>query len=286
MAEIVLASCGGSSMTASGALTTTPDEANPSTMAPDVTTSTVGPSTTAAEPWRLVTEYSSIGSSVEGRPIRLAHRIDLPGAKLAVDDPRRIVVLVVGVIHGDEQAGLDVLRELHDLPVDHFADDPVLADVDLWMIPSINPDGVAADRRTNANLVDLNRNFPYDWGPIESPGHWQYAGPSAASEPETRAFIDLIDSLRPDLTVWYHQDAFSIAPSNGPDGPARAEYARLTGLPLEGVPGGIYTGVAATWQRRTFTDDTAFIVELGPTLAPGEALRHAEAILAVVPLLP
>lgn len=242
--------------------------------------------TTAAEPWTLVTEYSAIGESVEGRPIRVAHRIDLPGAELAPDDPRRIVVLVVGVIHGDELAGLDVIDELHDLPSRMFADDPVLADVDLWMIPSINPDGQLAFRRTNANLVDLNRNFPYDWGPIEEPGHWQYAGTGPASEPETRAFTALVEELRPDLTVWFHQDAFSIAPSSGPDGPVRAEYARLTGLPLEGVPGGTYTGVAATWQRRTFPDDTAFIVELGPTLAPGEARRHAEAILAVVPLLP
>jgi len=242
--------------------------------------------TTAAEPWTLVTEYSAIGESVEGRPIRVAHRIDLPGAELAPDDPRRIVVLVVGVIHGDELAGLDVIDELHDLPSRMFVDDPVLADVDLWMIPSINPDGQFALRRTNANLVDLNRNFPYDWGPIEEPGHWQYAGTGPASEPETRAFTAFVEELRPDLTVWFHQDAFSIAPSSGPDGPVRAEYARLTGLPLEGVPGGTYTGVAATWQRRTFPDDTAFIVELGPTLAPGEARRHAEAILAVVPLLP
>ncbi len=216
----------------------------------------------------------------------MAHRIDLPGSDLASDDPRRIVVLVVGVIHGDEVAGLDVIHELHDLPREMFIDDPVLAGVDLWMIPSINPDGQAAFRRTNANLVDLNRNFPFDWGPIEEPGHWQYAGTGPASEPETRAFTAFVDDLRPDLTVWFHQDAFSIAPSKGPDGPVRAEYARLTGLPLEGVPGGIYTGVAATWQRKTFPDDTAFIVELGPTLAPGEARRHAEAILAVVPLLP
>jgi protein MpaA len=88
------------------------------------------------------------------------------------------------------------------------------------------------------------------------------------------------------MTVWFHQDEFSIAPSTGSDGPLRREYARLTGLPLKGVPGGTYTGVAATWQRKTFVDDTAFIVELGPTMAEGEALTHARAILSVVSLLP
>jgi hypothetical protein len=55
---------------------------------------------------------------------------------------------------------------------------------------------------------------------------------------------------------------------------------------LKGVPGGTYTGVAATWQRKTFADDTAFIVELGPTFADGEALSHARAIVSVVSLLP
>ncbi|MFM8649668.1 MAG: hypothetical protein ACKODY_07870, partial [Actinomycetota bacterium] len=114
----------------------------------------------------------------------------------------------------------------------------------------------------------------------------EYAGPSAASEPETQAMVAFVDDLRPDLTVWFHQDAFSIAPSSGPDQQVREEYARLTGLPLEGVPGGTYTGVAATWQRRTYDSDTAFIVELGPTLAPGEAAMHARAILAVSQILP
>jgi protein MpaA len=98
--------------------------------------------------------------------------------------------------------------------------------------------------------------------------------------------VEFVKYLRPDMTVWFHQDEFSIAPSSGPDGPLRREYARLTGLPLKGVPGGTYTGVAATWQRKTFTEDTAFIVELGPTLAEGEALTHARAILSVVSLLP
>jgi protein MpaA len=190
-------------------------------------------------------------------------------------------VLVVGVIHGDEQAGLDVIRELRAmLPTE------IPANVDLWLLPAINPDGVALNQRHNVNQVDLNRNFPYKWGLIAEPGNWEYSGPSAASEPETQAMVEFVKYLRPDMTVWFHQDEFSIAPSSGPDGPLRREYARLTGLPLQGVPGGTYTGVAATWQRKTFADDTAFIVELGPTLADGEARIHAQAIMSVVALLP
>ena len=45
------------------------------------------------------------------------------------------------------------------------------------------------------------------------------------------------------------------------------------------ISGGTYTGVAATWQRRTIEDGIAFIVELGPTLTEDEAAVHADAVL-------
>ena len=278
---VIVAGCSGSDsvtppMTQAPQLASTSTSTTTSTTS--TTTSTSTTTTTTLPPTELTT---SIGSSVQGLPIDVIHRVDIPGAQLPVDDPNRVVVLVIGVIHGDEQAGLDVIRELRALlPTE------IPANVDLWLLPAINPDGVALNQRHNVNQVDLNRNFPYKWGIIAEPGNWEYSGPSSASEPETQATIEFVKYLRPDMTVWFHQDEFSIAPSSGPDGPLRREYARLTGLPLKGVPGGTYTGVAATWQRKTFVDDTAFIVELGPTMAEGEALTHARAILSVVSLLP
>ena len=281
--SLLLGVCG---VTVLGGCSASSSQSAPMTVAAEVlattsttsTTTTTTTTTTTLPPTELTT---SIGTSVQGRAIDVIHRVDIPGARLAVDDPNRVVVLVVGVIHGDEQAGLEVIKELRAmLPSE------IPANVDLWLLPTINPDGVAPNQRHNANQVDLNRNFPYKWGMIAEPGNWEYSGPSAASEPETQAMVDFVTYLRPDMTVWFHQDEFSIAPSTGSDGPLRREYARLTGLPLKGVPGGTYTGVAATWQRKTFTDDTAFIVEIGPTLAQGEALTHAHAILSIVPLLP
>ena len=148
---------------------------------------------------------------------------------------------IFGVIHGDEQAGLQIVALLTELPVP--------PGVDLYLVESMNPDGVANNTRGNANGVDLNRNFPYNWGPIGAPGDGQYAGPAAASEPETQAAVELITALRPDLVVWYHQDLFTIAPGQGRDGAIRARYAELTGLPMETITGGTYTGVAAQWAR-------------------------------------
>ena len=226
--------------------------------------STSTSTTTVAEP----AEAIAVGMSVEGRPITAVRRGDPDGRR----------VLIIGVIHGDEQAGLQIVSMLNQLPVP--------AGVDLYLIDSMNPDGVANNTRGNANGVDLNRNFPFNWGPIGEPGNGQYAGPEPASEPETRAVIALITALDPDLVIWYHQDLFTIAPGQGRDGAIRARYAGLTGLPMETISGGTYTGVAAQWARDALASNqpepgVAFIVELGPTLSPEEARVHAEAVMTI-----
>lgn len=219
-------------------------------------------------------ETIPIGTSVEGRAITAVHR---PGAPSTNGSPT-VTALIIGVIHGDEQAGLDIVERLGTLPVP--------AGVDLYLVDSMNPDGVAADVRGNANGVDLNRNFPYDWGPIAEPGDWQYAGESAASEPETQAMVAFISGLEPDLVIWYHQNAFMVAPADGHEGEVRQHYAEMVGLPMESVTGGTYTGVAATWARNELADNEgqpgiAFIVELGDTLSPEEADTHAAAVLTI-----
>ena len=223
--------------------------------------------TVTPRPTTTTSDVSIIGTSVEGRPIEVTHA-DTGG-------DRR--VLVIGVIHGDEPAGLAIVDDLSRLPVP--------AGVDLYLVDTMNPDGLAVDRRTNANGVDLNRNFPDDWGPIGQPGDWEYAGSGPASEPETQAIVSYVSALRPDLVIWYHQDAYSIAPGEGRAGAIRARYAELTGLPMASVTGGTYTGIAATWARHELESDdppgVAFIVELGAKVTADDALMHANAVLTL-----
>lgn len=199
---------------------------------------------------------------MNGAPI-VAERIGEPGGRR---------VAVIGVIHGDEDDGVAIVDELRA--------GPVVDGVELWLVESMNPDGQSAQVRQNANGVDLNRNFPYDWGVIGVRGDSQYAGTGPASEPETQAIVNFIGQLRPEITVWYHQDLFVISPAQGRKGRVRARYAELTGLPMGGITGGTYTGVAATWARNELRPDdgVAFIVELGPTLSPDEARLHADAV--------
>jgi protein MpaA len=228
------------------------------------TTTAVPTSTT--EPVPEIEEFV-LGESVEGRPITAFRRGTRGGT----------AVLVIGVIHGDEDAGFEVAEQLRTLPVPDG--------IDLWVVPSVNPDGQAAQIRHNANGVDLNRNFPHDWTPIAQPGEWEYSGTGPASEPETQAFIAFAERINPELTLWYHQDLWRLSPSTGRDGPLRQRYAEVSGLPIEPVTGGTYTGVAATWVRRTVPDAMSFIIELGETLPADELPKHVAAVLSVAEMV-
>ncbi len=283
--DAVIAAPPGTDVESATTLDSTSDATSTTTTSTTSTTSTTTSSTTTTStttsststtstpttvppppgPLELTDDIVGLGYSVEGRPI-IAERYGTPGGRR---------MLVIGAIHGDEDAGLAIVEELRRRPVPDG--------VELWLVESMNPDGVANQVRHNANGVDLNRNFPYKWGPIGAPGDSQYAGTGPASEPETQAMINFMQQLQPDITTWYHQDLFVVNPGQGRDGRIRARYAELTGLPMGEITGGTYTGVAATWARNEFrpSEGVAFIVELGATLSPEEAATHAGAVLTI-----
>jgi len=214
-----------------------------------------------------ILERRVIGTSIQGRPLEA----------IRMGDPKGVTVVVIGVIHGNEEAGLLITDELVNMQVPKG--------VNLWVIPSMNPDGTVLNRRGNANRVDLNRNFPYGWARIGQPGYWQYSGPNRASEPETKALVSFFREIKPALGVWYHQDLNIISPGVGFEGEIRARYGAITGLPMKRITGGTYTGVAATWQKRGLKNSMAFVVELGKTLNTDEAKVHARAVLDISMML-
>src|SRR4051812_1539546 len=124
------------------------------------------------------------GYSAEHRPISLLH-VPGPGAR----------VLVVGSIHGNEAAGIAIVRAL----------ERSHPHADLWLVPTLNPDGLARGTRQNAHGIDLNRNFAAGWRPFGPPGSVYAAGPRPFSEPETRVARAIIRRVRPQYTIWYHQ---------------------------------------------------------------------------------
>ncbi len=206
-----------------------------------------------------VDDRELLGESFEGRPIRVFHR----------GDPDDVRVLVVGCIHGDECAGVRIAGRLRAGAPRRF--------LDLWIVPTLNPDGRAAGTRQNARGVDLNRNFPYRWR--SGPEGRYYPGPRPASEPETRIAMNLIRRIEPDVTIWFHQP-LALVDASGRMGLGR-RYARLVGLPLVHLTG--LRGTATSWQKHELRGTEAFVVELpGGRLRPREARRFARAVYRLV----
>jgi len=214
----------------------------------------------ATSPTTAAARTVLVGRSVRGRPI-VARVLGSTSAT------RRI--LLVGCIHGNECAGRTIVAALERAPVD--------AGVQLWLVPSMNPDGEAADTRQNADRVDLNRNFPYQWR--AGGGATYYAGRDPSSEPETRAAMRLIRRIEPAVTIWYHQHEDLVDMAGGDRGVAR-RYAELSGLRATCLP--FLPGTATAWSNHTLAGTTAFVVELlaGPVNRSALA-RHLRAVHAM-----
>jgi murein DD-endopeptidase MepM/ murein hydrolase activator NlpD len=148
-----------------------------------------------------------IGQSVQGRPIT-AYRIGSGPIK----------VVLIGDIHGEYESNTHVLaQEL----LRHFETDPdqVPDNVSLWIIPTMNPDGLANGTRWNANDVDLNRNADTDldgcagndWSADTVGLEGTHPGAGGAypfSEPEAQAVRDFLDDAW--VAVFYHSAAEGI----------------------------------------------------------------------------
>jgi protein MpaA len=196
------------------------------------------PSTPAVQVRRAVV----LGHSVQGRPIR-AFELGDPGSR------RRF--LIVGCIHGDEPAGIAI--------ADALAAGRAVRGADLWIVPDLNPDGVAAATRQNARHVDLNRNFSWQWRPLGAPGTTFYSGPRPLSEPESRIAQRLVLRVRPQVSIWFHQH-LDVVDESGGDVRIERRFASLVGLPLQRLTR--YPGSATGWENHTLPGTTSFVVEL------------------------
>lgn len=202
-----------------------------------------------------------LGRSVRGRPV-IAVELGDPAS------PRK--VLVVGCVHGNEPAGIAIARAL--------AAGPVPAHADLWVIPVLNPDGVAARTRGNAHGVDLNRNFPAGWRSLGPSGSEFFAGSGPLSEPESRSAAAVIRRIRPTVGIWFHQHMAVVDTSQGPRDVER-RFARQVGLPTRPLTD--YPGSATGWEN-TVVPDSAFVVELPAGALPASAVRRYTAAVRTI----
>lgn len=172
------------------------------------------------------TSVLQIGSSAQGRQLEIScfNSGSTEGDRVA---------LIVGAIHTGNEA---VTYELALGLISDFAQGRLETpdNVTVCVLPNLNPDGLALGLHTNANHVDLNRNWPSEdwtaqaWHPETGTVS---AGHAPLSEPETRALHEFLEMVRPSAVFVLHCCGALVEANREPAAVFMAHrYARAAGF--------------------------------------------------------
>ncbi|MDD3435630.1 MAG: DUF2817 domain-containing protein [Candidatus Gastranaerophilales bacterium] len=189
-------------------------------------------------------------------------------------------ILIIGTVHGDEPQGKflienyldkinhpthnninDFSKDLKNLPPrplgerEEFRNEERVSEIRvrgknrLLFIPCLNPDGLELNTRTNANEVDINRNFPTkNW--VREPFASEYfGGENSASEIETKFVMEVISEFSPDIILTLHAP-YKVVNYDGPAEKIAKDISAIINYPVESdigysTPGsfGNYAGI-------------------------------------------
>ena len=159
-------------------------------------------------------DWFTYGNSIQGNPL-LFMLWGLDQEDKAFE--HRDVTLIMCGVHGDE---ITPVKFCYDI-LQHFKEESLkdmksrLLNKTIVLVPLVNPDAFFKKfpTRTNANGVDINRNFPTrDWNE-KALKLWRYhykkdkrryPGPKANSEPETNFQVAMIDIFTPHKIISVH----------------------------------------------------------------------------------
>ncbi len=220
----------------------------------------VVPASAAPETSPLL-EKRVIGQSVHGRDIVAWH----------LGEPGTPTYVLISTMHGNEPHTRQILQALRD--------GPAFDAINVWVVPTYNPDGLVAGTRKNAHGVDLNRNFPYRWADLD--GGYE-SGPRPGSEPETRAMMDFLREVRPLRVLSFHQPLLGVD-TDTKDARFARRVARELRLPRRTLDcGGVCHGTMTMWFNRHF-EGSAMTIEYGAR--PSRHRMRVEAPREVVEVL-
>ena len=127
-----------------------------------------------------IARIETIGTTTQGRAI--------PMVVVSTGEPAaaKLRVLVFCSQHGNEPSGKEAALMVLER-IARRALDPLLARIDLWLVPSMNPDGNELQQRWNGAGRDLNRDH------------------LLLAQPETRALHAVYDRILPEATLDVHE---------------------------------------------------------------------------------
>jgi hypothetical protein len=110
-------------------------------------------------------EVRTLGQSRLGRPLW-----DVVVTDESVPAAGKIVPILDGAHHGNEYAGGELMLFAADTLLENHATNAtvrqLLRDLEIHVVPVVNPDGWVAATRYNGFGVNLNRNYDVDWGDL------------------------------------------------------------------------------------------------------------------------
>lgn len=146
-------------------------------------------------------------------------------------------VLIIGVVHGDEPQG--------EFLINNFLKKTQKLPQNILFIPSLNPDGQQLETRTNANNVDINRNFPTKNWEITERNRY-FGGNSPTSETETLFAISVVEKYSPKLIITLHTP-FKIVNYDGEAQIISEKISKIFNYPVEPSIGYPTPGSFGTW---------------------------------------
>lgn len=121
---------------------------------------------------------------------------------------QRETVWVDGGTHSNEYSGVYFVAHLASFLTDEYETNEtaqwIVENRHTWIMPMVNPDGSNLFGRLNANAVNVNRNYPVDWGETDESFPMNNPGPHPESEVETRINIEWFNKTMPDYYASVH----------------------------------------------------------------------------------
>jgi len=232
--------------------------------------------TCTSELQQLVIDYPAIaslfsaGTTLGGREVWVLKISD----NAAASEPEP-ALLFESSIHGNEQIGFEVsLAFIHYLLENYGTDEQVTGlvdDMQIFVAPMVNPDGVASNSRYNGNGEDLNRAYPFWW---EGYSNW-------TPENEVGGLMDLARAENFVMGIDYHSGAevinynwdsiYTRSPEDDLEQMVSAVYQAQSGYDItNGADWYIADGTAEDWYHGA-GGALAVIVEISSAYKPPAA---------------